>query len=58
MRYESAVKEIYNFCISNNSAAVLNDDNDPSHIKQSHPLRNLTDFSDRANNDLAANKGA
>lgn len=28
MRYESAVKEIYNFCISNNSAAVLNDDNE------------------------------
>ena len=27
MRYEEAVKEIYNFCIQNNSAAILSDDN-------------------------------
>ncbi len=27
MRYEDAVNEIYNFCIQNNSAAILSDDN-------------------------------
>lgn len=27
MRYEEAVNEIYNFCIQNNSAAILSDDN-------------------------------
>lgn len=27
MRYEDAVKEIYNFCIQNNSAVILSDDN-------------------------------
>ncbi len=27
MRYEEAVDEIYNFCIQNNSAAILSDDN-------------------------------
>ncbi len=28
MRYEEAVNEIYNFCIQNNSTAMLNDDNE------------------------------
>lgn len=28
MRYEDAVNEIYNFCIQNNSAAILSDDNE------------------------------
>lgn len=27
MRYEDAVNEIYNFCIQNNSTAILSDDN-------------------------------
>lgn len=27
MRYEEAIKEIYNFCIQNNSTAILSDDN-------------------------------
>lgn len=28
MRYEEAVNEIYNFCIQNNSTAILSDDNE------------------------------